>query len=829
MQKTRIALLVSMFFFGCSAGAVAKESADSETDIETLDTIIVSDTPFSQQVGTQKITEEQIARRPTTDGNITELLKSNPNVQFSNSADVSNAAGEIAPNEVSINGEKFYNNNYTIDGISNNDNINPAADNSIKGGTDPSGYSPTDLPSGGTQAFWIDSSLLKSVEVFDSNISAKYGRFTGGVINAELKDPDLTKHSGKVFYRITRDDWAQFHVENKETWEKAEKLGNQPQFTKQQYGIVLNQPINDKAGLLFQYNRTESKIPYHHSGLNLWENQRRLNESLMLKGIYLPDNGDLWRATIMYSPHYSRYTKNNIKNGKFTNTGGGIQFNLDWEHDFSWGKMSSAFAYTKTRNKTHHETNIYNYYVFTDSTNWCSAYTSKGKCIVALEGGYGKFETEKETYTFKQDYKINSFDTGSIEHNVIFGWEANLANAEYKRYDDVYNYTYTTWTGNKNVDCSYCIKGDQYAKTYTFFPARRISARDNTYGAYIEDSMKYKRITATLGARVDHSQYLGNTDISPRISVSYDVFGDENTTLFGGSNRYYSNSILAYAMRNGIRYKETYKRNSPTGAWSGSVDRVYNYDVANLKTPYSDEYVLGLNQKLWNTLFTFKWVNRHGHDQFTKMSDSSKKIYQMTNKGRSKTNVYTLTVKPLKAYDFHYAIIDWSFGGQISKTTTNYTSYDADAADEGFDKMIRNGSLMDITDGLPATDYNSPWSTFIDINTYFPSINLNWNQHISYRSGYRYWDTSSAICPAYGDACAGYNGKVKVYDEASQGSYFMLDWRFTYKQPTYNNQYLEFTVDVNNVLNRRVVTLEKSNANIYKMGRNFWLGVSYNW
>lgn len=97
-----------------------------------------------------------------------------------------------------------------------------------------------DLPGGGTQSFWIDSSLLQNVEVFDSNISAKYGNFTGGVINAELKAPDLSKAGGKVFYRITRDDWASFNVDDKEKFQRAESLGSQPQFTKQQYGIVLN-------------------------------------------------------------------------------------------------------------------------------------------------------------------------------------------------------------------------------------------------------------------------------------------------------------------------------------------------------------------------------------------------------------------------------------------------------------------------------------------------------------------------------------------------------------------------------------------------------------
>lgn len=181
-QLGKMALFVHVATLPLMASADGT-SADNNS-VETLSEIVVSAMPFSQQTGTQKITQAQIERMPTKDGNITELLRNNPNVQFSNTSDTAEAAGEIAPNEVSIHGAAFYSNNYTIDGLSNNDNLNPASDNSIRAGKDVDGYSPMDLPGGGTQSFWIDSSLLQNVEVFDSNISAKYGNFTGGVINA---------------------------------------------------------------------------------------------------------------------------------------------------------------------------------------------------------------------------------------------------------------------------------------------------------------------------------------------------------------------------------------------------------------------------------------------------------------------------------------------------------------------------------------------------------------------------------------------------------------------------------------------------------------------
>lgn len=176
--------------------------------------------------------------------------------------------------------------------------------------------------------------------------------------------------------------------------------------------------------MLFQYSCSESKILFHHANLNEWNNQRRTNETFILRGIYLPDNGDLLKATVMYSPHESRYYKANIKNGKFTNTGGGFQVNLQWEHKLSWGEMKTTLGYKKTGNKIKHASKEYNYYVI--GMDWCSSYASAGRCVYSGEGGYGEFETDKQTWTLKQDYKVNTFDTGPLEHKLTFGWEIAL-------------------------------------------------------------------------------------------------------------------------------------------------------------------------------------------------------------------------------------------------------------------------------------------------------------------------------------------------------------------------------------------------------------------
>ena len=68
-------------------------------------------------------------------------------------------AGEIAPENASFHGEKFYDNNWMIDGMSNNDTTNPGADNGNMV-NNPQGTNANELPAGGMQSFWINSDII---------------------------------------------------------------------------------------------------------------------------------------------------------------------------------------------------------------------------------------------------------------------------------------------------------------------------------------------------------------------------------------------------------------------------------------------------------------------------------------------------------------------------------------------------------------------------------------------------------------------------------------------------------------------------------------------
>lgn len=847
MQKSQIALFVSAALLPTSA-LFAQEN--QHNDIAELGEIVVQESSFSQQIGTQRINEEAISRRPTGNGNITELLKTNPNVSFSATSNTANNGGEIAPDEVSFHGEKYYNNAFILNGMSNNDNINPGAASERTAETQPSGTNPHDLPAGGTQSFWINTDLLKSVEVFDSNISAKYGNFTGGVVEAKYKDPDLEKARGKISYRTTRDSWAHFFVDNQKAFESATELNLQPKFTKHQYGVMVSQPISDNTAIRLDYQRTTSDIQFYHPALRSYDAarnlsaegqfgnvQRRISENLRFDVVHLPDNGDLWRLSATYAPHLSRYYKKNVVNGAFENEGGGVQANVEWEKTLDSGKLTTYFGYKHSGNRIEHQENDYHRYIASDYLNWISSSN------LAQWGGYGKFSTTSDDYTLKQSYEGTDSEWNGVNHKLSAGWSASLKKSGYKRDGNSYLYTYNR---NANVICAddpNCITGDQYAGSYRLYQAKRFSVSDNHYSAYIEDVMKYKRFELTAGLRADYSQFFGQINIAPRLSGSYDLFGDKSTRLIAGFNRYYDGSMLAYKFRQHLGQNLTWRRtlnaDGTLSEWTGPVESFQNYyNASTLETPYSNEFVAGVSQKFLSSLWTLKWVHRHKKQELVRThTQLGSTIYSvLSNSGWTKNDTFTLNVEPENnKVDFGAAKIVYSFGFSYNKTKTNNRYYSADPFDNK--PIIYNGVLMSSPDGLVPADFNEPWKLSASLNTELPKWRLNWGQTLSFIKGRQYiYNDGEILCngsntaaSAYRESCGDHIGEVKAYKDAYRASHLLLDWRFTYKQPTFKDQFIQIDLDVNNVLNRKAVAKSAGGNTVYKMGRNYWLGVSYNW
>lgn len=840
MKKHALAIAISNALLLAPAWA---ESTSQEEQPTQLQEIKVIGSSFSQQVGTQKISAQQIKRMPSTNGNITELLKNNPNVVFSNNANLSTNGGEIKPDEISFHGAKFYENNFMIDGISNDDNINPLGSNAGAGNENrPAGYEAYDLPGGSSQSFWLNTSLLKNVEVFDSNISAKYGNFTGGVVNAELKDPDFEKATGEISFRTTRSAWAKLHIqdETEDEFQRATSLSYQPYFKKRTYDLNVSQPFSDNFALLFAYNRTEADIKYLHPRLFYLDNpnqlvydkQTRLNENYLLKGVYFTENGDQWKGTLIYSPHKSANPKANVVNGRMTSTGGGYSGLLEWAKQFDTFKMETQISYKNTGDEVEHDESVYRTYLASKNVRWNSVQTGR-----ALYGGFGKFYTEKSRYTLKQDFTLDEFDWGETSHRWIVGWKAEMARAKFQRDQDIYQYRYTKASNVVCGSANECISEDQYASSAQLYPQRNVTAKDDTYSIYAEDNIRWKRLELNLGVRGDYNRFLRNFDVSPRLSFAYDVTADQTTKVFGGFSRYYGRSMLAYALRENIGQAIRFERDNDTnGSWRfrSNYNNTLNYRNANLKTPYNQEVTAGISQRIGDLTATLKWVRRDGKNEFSRKQVNG--AVQLANDGWSKTNNFTFTLGSTQPLEFKYAKFNVGLGFRRSVKKTNNNHYDAKDFDDIKYAAYHNKIIDQRT--LTSPDFNSPWEIEASLLTEFPALRLTWDQRLTYKgkrnvieqtnNGFNCKDPAQR----YRAVCGNYLGQdidVIEYQDATQGRQFVWDWRFSYKQPLTGSKYLTLTLDVNNVLNTTSQTRGVKGKVYYSIGRNFWAGASYHW
>src|SRR5690606_24152952 len=103
-------------------------------------------------------------------------------------------------------GAQSFQNKFIINGVSNTNILDP-----LGSGSNAGEYGITDV---GSQGIAINTDLLCSLEVLDSNVSAKYGSFAGGVISAETCAPntEIGKIHGSISYDYTESDWNRYHL-----------------------------------------------------------------------------------------------------------------------------------------------------------------------------------------------------------------------------------------------------------------------------------------------------------------------------------------------------------------------------------------------------------------------------------------------------------------------------------------------------------------------------------------------------------------------------------------------------------------------------------------
>jgi hypothetical protein len=735
-------------------------------------------------------------------------------VQFSEGMNNSQTAGEIFPPNVSISGSYFYENNFTIDGINNNSSIEPARDEIFE----------TSILTGHPQRTFLDPHLIEKITVFDSNISAEHGGFTGGQVEVTTHDP-VDEFWGNVNYRTTRDTWTKFYIDpdNQDRFYNSNSSTNQPHFHKHDAGATINLPIGNNMGILASYQILTSSIPLQHLGES--QSQNRISENFFLKFGYHLSNKTRIFITGMSSPTSGDYFYPDVKGSDFSLHNNYRSLTAKVEQDFLLGNFDVSLSYGNHENYRRAPKDRFRWQTI-GSIDWGGPSTS-------FEGAYGNIDQFDKDLQLNANFLISEFNLGNSKHLTKIGTQINNSKQNYSREETSYFYDLPSTNGGLPIICATndpaCITDEQYLTRRQLYEKGDSSVELLTVAAYIQDSIVWKRLEIFPGLRVSHDEYLYNTNVAPRFSSSYDLMGDGTTILFGGKNRYYSGTLLSYKLREAISPSGKSEirgitGNVPDSDWVSSNSGNNVYRESAVRTPYSDEVTVGLTQKLFGGELKAQYIKRKGRDELTRtLTDTQPdglKYYVFNNNGRSEHESYQLSWQ--RTWRQHYLELN----GTYQETKSSHLTYGDTISDKDTTDLIwYNGEFISY-DQIPKEDFNRPIVANLIYSGMLP-FNIIFTNTTKFRGAYTKLTRMKPLSN-HGVEPNSANAFDLIYDyeKIRMENSIVFDWRFAWKIPLTAVQNAVLTLDIYNVFNKK--DFVSDNIDQFELGRQFWAGVAVN-
>ncbi|MBR7117813.1 MAG: Plug domain-containing protein [Helicobacteraceae bacterium] len=856
------------------------ENINSGNEVQDVDlgNLTTTKSKFTYKEG-NSISSKILGNISSNNGDLTSALKMLPNVQYSNNELSSQNPGEIDPANISISGGLYYQNNFLIDGFNMNNDLDP----SISGGN----YNPaaiTALP-GQSQGLNIDLSLIESINVQDSNISAAYGHFSGGVIEATTKK--ATKLFGaQISYQITQGDAKEdkfsltsYHInnDNKDSFLNSTSASNQPKFIKHFFRASLESKFSQNAGIVASFTTTQSFIPlnaYAQSYItttldSATKTQKRQSYNLYIKGNYdINDNISL-EASYAYMPQYNQYFIVNTKDSGFDMLSGGHQAGIKASFDNNIGvlKMQSNLNILEN-SRTNSKNNMY-IWSYSTTKNWNPNGNNS-------EGGYGNVNSKQITSNIKITQEFDNISFKNIENFFNIGLELGFTNAYYERLEDTIVGFKATKSATNCTDTQWCDPGTitsgnngkhQYISRATLYQAGKIELNSLEIGSFVEDDINinldnFGEIQTRIGLRFDFDTYMHKVALAPRFSFNYNAPWMKNNfdTLFiFGANRYYGRNIFAYRLmdaRSSLQW--TLNRSDETTKWENAT-KTQNKNDTNfnkLKIPYSDELTGGISQNLDLFNITMKYIHRFGRDEirrmcqkadgsFSSLSCTSNSTltkdtrYIYTNKGVSESSIISLILQNQKSLDFFGLQNLFLIAFDYTNTKRNYEDYnDNIALNELSNQLISyNGKIIPYAE-KPTDNFTRPYTLKLN-TTHSLSVwktTFFLNNLFRYRSGY---NAMISVKDNYKDSVMidGTLTKIDTFKPYKVKAAFTWDIRFGIELDIYSGNKMFIHLDITNVLNaKNIAIMNLSNYTptagatatpVYEIGRQIYLEFGY--
>lgn len=418
-----------------------------------------------------KISARMLESSPSGNGDIGSILRILPNVQFDNAQNRSITPGEIDPARISISGGLHYQNSFLLDGVAMNNNLDPA------GTGDWQGQAP-----GRSQGLAIDTSLLESITVLDSNVGAEYGGFSGGVVQANTRRPKK-KFGGNISYQFTQGSanpkspsMTRYHLY--ETSDISAFLNsysdsNQPNFTKHIMRANIESKFNDRFGIISSFSSTLSYIPLRRSddsyasssgnsqatpidpkdSSTAKQNQKREIYNYFIKAYYDLSERVRLELSYTYAPQYDyRFIVGTVKDFYSFDSGGhNVALKTSWENHL--GSLTYTLGYQFLENSTDTNFGATKYWQASDSKAWSNWATW------VRSGGYAPSESTQHTLSNKLIQDFAPISIGFSKHSFLLGAEIGYSYVDFS-FSKHYDSAVKTATFMNEVQKQACLKFD---------------------------------------------------------------------------------------------------------------------------------------------------------------------------------------------------------------------------------------------------------------------------------------------------------------------------------------------------------------------------------
>ena len=823
------------------AGFAAAQDAQQAT--QPVPTVVVDDSTNAPppapvygrggESGTTSLNREAVQDRAPGSGDVNSLLRILPTAQFSNSA--GNATRDdlqdLRPETLSISGGSINDNLFVLDGVG----VNSYA---YDEDANPGDFTGAGVAAASAQTHWVDSSLVGELTVRDSNISARYGDFQGGVVEITTRAPAHT-FGFQSYYGLTSDGMAEYRMSDL----AREELGSTappatPQFEKERFGFNVDLPVNERLRLLAGYNQTNATVTnFPGNNYTAWGSwgQRSRSENYLLKGEYDLTDAIQLTGQIAYSPYESEARQTNTAyDNLITSNGGGVTARIGLDGERGNAAWSLDLSHADTNNDRDAPWGTYNISSSAPGMTGCSTGSS---CTI---GAAGDFYQDQQVTTLKGQWE-QPLGFG----NLAAGFEVSHIDAHRERPQELISHLTTNI--NVNTVCTTgeslaCRNGAYALTTQLRYGAFDANAGIESYALWGEYEFQLAGFDVRAGLRYDHESFLDNHNISPRLSVSRDLpWAGINVTA--GINRYYNRSFVGYALREGSGVTRTYSR-TPTivgteRRWSDNwvltnhTDST-RYSGLDLGTPYSDEATLALTGPMaWiGGEYRIKGVLREGRDQisrsarFTEIYDretgttATRTVYYATNDGeRSYQGLSLEYTRPIGAD--HTVTLSTNFS---HTDATNIGLFDmADEVELSGRMVYYQGEVVDMLQALSDNqleDYASPFIVNADWSARWLDGRVRTNVNARYRQGVELVTDTGVNINVGGTS-------YDVYDKVDLSD--SVDVNLGVEAEVVRTSYGTVSVDarINNVFNTVLNEDYLSTTQPYQLGRNAWASVKF--